>query len=126
MQFYPEARLLPLAIVTPGVILALLQFVNEWRRPWQGDEDELAASSEASRRSTARSELLHFSGLVLFGLALWLFGFYVATISFMLAILLFKARMQWWSALIYTATVVIILDRMAAFVNIRLPPPFLF
>ena len=87
--YAPDARLLPLVIGIPGLLLSLLQFAKEWR------EAAPAAIPDAERSREKRM----FAWFFLFVGGLVLFGFLIAGPLLVASYLYFSGREKWYVAL---------------------------
>jgi small-conductance mechanosensitive channel len=88
--YAPEARLLPLVIGIPGLLLSLVQFVKEWRE----QRPEPAVTPDEHAR-----EWRMFSWFIGFVAGLVLFGFPYAGPLLVAAFLYFQGREKWYVAL---------------------------
>lgn len=70
--FPPEARVLPMVIGIPGIVLALIQLATERKRPAK------ARKSNVDDRETLRREVVIFAWFAFFIAAILLFGFVYA------------------------------------------------
>lgn len=85
----PDARLLPLVIGIPGLVLSLIQFVKELR-----EQGEPVVTSEEHRREGSM-----FLWFIAFVLGLVLFGFLYAGPLLVAAYLYFSGKEKWYAAL---------------------------
>lgn len=112
LGYRPNARLMPSLGIVPGLLLSLYvlgrQLVRIRRR---GHSVSLAS----------RRELPVLGGILLYGVAMWLIGFNLATLLLLAWLLIGCARMRWMTALLYGATVYAIAQGM--FMLMRLTPP---
>ncbi len=119
LGFLPDARLLPLLAIVPGLALACIATVTValpfWRR-----EKALKLGAEI------RAELIQFGLLVLYISGVWMVGFVLATSVYLLGILLGLARMRPIGAVVYGAILLTAAYELAILMNMRLPPGLLF
>ena len=114
-RFVPGARLMPLVIAVPGVVLAAFQLFRSWQgRSLAGDEGPPAAGE-------LRSGLMGFLALGGFFLLIWVAGFHVAAVALMLLFSLALARMRFVPAIVYTAAIVAALTGMGMLLSIHWP-----
>jgi TctA family transporter len=104
LDFDPAARLLPLLVTIPGVLVSLAQVVLDGRRLGRRQE------APAAEREPVRSALSAFAWMALFVLLLWLFGLYVAAAIFIPLFLFGMARMRWVGVATYTMAVLVALS----------------
>ncbi len=113
--FVPGARLVPLVIAVPGVVLAAVQLLRSWLgHSLPGDEGP--ASPDELRRG-----LRTFVVLGGFFALIWAAGFHIAAVGLMLTFSLALARMRVVSALAYTAAVVVVLTGLGTLLGIHWP-----
>jgi TctA family transporter len=117
--FLPDARLLPLLAIIPGLALACMALVSDalpfWRRT-----AALAMDEEV------RDELIQFGYLVLLVAGIWIVGFVPATAIYLLGVLLRMARMHPVSALVYGAILLTGAYELASLMLMHLPAGLLF
>jgi hypothetical protein len=97
--YAPGARTLPLVIGIPGVILALMQFVSEWR-----EKNPRRISAEKRQREVAM-----FGWFLLFIAGLLAFGFVYAGPVLLALYLWFSWRERWYTILLSAALLWLIL-----------------
>lgn len=122
LGLYPDSRLLPLLVIVPGLVLAAYQVAAElagWSRDDSPGEDLGVPESERGR--LPRRELVQFGVVACYVLATGVVGFHAAGAALVLATLVVRARMAWWSAALYTGVLLVLLDRLAWALNMRLP-----
>jgi hypothetical protein len=97
--YAPGARTLPLVIGIPGLVLALMQFVTEWREkhPRRIEEEQ------------RRREVAMFIWFFLFIAALLLFGFVYGGPVMLALYLWFSWRERWYTILISAVLLWVIL-----------------
>jgi hypothetical protein len=114
-RFVPGARLVPLVIAVPGVVLAAFQLFRSLQgRSLAGDEGPPAAGE-------LRSGLMGFLILGGFFFLIWVAGFHVAAVALMLLFSLALARMRFVPAIVYTAAIVAALTGMGMLLSIHWP-----
>jgi hypothetical protein len=119
LGFLPDARLLPLLAIAPGLALACAA---------------VALDARTFRRRGAvpgigaeiGGELVQFGLLVLYIAGVWLLGFVPATAVYLLGILLGLARMRPVGAAAYGAILLAGVHELASLMNMRLPAGLLF
>ena len=117
--FLPDARLLPLLAIVPGVALAvtaLAQDVFVFKKTGA----RLAVTGDVG------AELVQFTYLALLIAGVWTLGFFPATAVYLLGILFFVARMRAASAVVYAAALLAAAYELASLMNMRLPAGMLF
>ncbi|MGQ0549788.1 MAG: tripartite tricarboxylate transporter permease, partial [Armatimonadota bacterium] len=122
--FLTSARLLPLAVAIPGVILGGVQIVQEvrGRSVPAGEDDEDAGPSDAGRaRETRRIALLYLLGIALYYVAVYLFGFRLASALYMMGLLLIGAKMRPLPAALYTAGTMLFIEWFGGLLGLRWP-----
>jgi hypothetical protein len=119
VNFLPDARLLPLLAIIPGVALAATALVQEVRPFWRGVA--LPALGEE-----VVGELVQFGFLVLLIVGIWTVGFVPAVALYLFGILLRKARMHVVTAAVYCALLVGFAYWLASLMLMHLPPGMLF
>ncbi|MEH6721111.1 MAG: tripartite tricarboxylate transporter permease [Aurantimonas endophytica] len=110
--FRPNARLLPMLAIVPGLALAILVLVQEVRA---------YLNQPGAFRVDAREEYPVAGLLLLYGVGIALFGLNLATLAFLLLVLTRFAGMRVIPATIYT--VVLIAGVNGMFELMRLSPP---
>jgi hypothetical protein len=119
VNFLPDARLLPLLAIIPGVMLAATALVQEALPFWRGAA--LPAIGEE-----AVGELVQFGFLVLLVLGIWIVGFVPAVALYLCGVLWRMARMHPVSALIYCTILMASAYQLASMMLMHLPPGLLF
>ncbi|MPZ57323.1 MAG: hypothetical protein GEU91_12650 [Rhizobiales bacterium] len=119
VDFLPDARLLPLLAIIPGLVLACMALIQDGLPFWRGTarlaiEDELGA------------ELIQFGFLALLVGGIWIIGFVPATAVYLLGILLRMARMSPVGAVAYSVILVTGAYQLASLMLMRLPVGHLF
>ncbi|WP_299359675.1 tripartite tricarboxylate transporter permease [uncultured Paracoccus sp.] len=110
--FRPNARLLPLLAIVPGVALSIFVLLREFRLLWQ---------QRAAFRFDARDEYPVAALLLLYGLGIFLLGLDLATLAFLIVVLTRFAQMRLAYAAIYTLILIAGVNGM--FKLMRLSPP---
>lgn len=126
LGLYPDSRLLPLLVIVPGLVLAAYQLTGElagWSRDDSPGEDPGVAEEE--RAALPLRELKQFGVLALYLAGAAVVGFHPASAVFVVASLLARARMRWWTAALYTAVLLAVLDRLAWVLAMHVPPGWL-
>jgi hypothetical protein len=114
-RFVPAARLVPLMAAIPGAALAAVQVVRSLLgRSLAGDEGQASGAD-------LRVGSLGLLGLGAFLLMIWVVGFHVAAVAFMLAFTLGGARMRPVSAVLFTAVTVGFFAGMGTLMGLHLP-----
>ena len=90
LTYAPEARILPLVIGIPGLILSAVQLVKEVR-----EHPEIVIVPEERRREAGM-----FAWFITFVAGLVLFGFLYAGPALVAAYLFFSGRERWYTALV--------------------------
>ncbi|QTP56102.1 tripartite tricarboxylate transporter permease [Billgrantia sulfidoxydans] len=112
LGFRPNARLMPSLGIVPGLLLSLYLLGRQLvRMRRQGAVANLAS----------RKELPVLGGILLYGIAMWLIGFNLATPLLLAWLLIGCARMRWNSALLYGLAVYAVAQGM--FAMMRSTPP---
>ncbi len=119
LGFLPDARLLPLLAIVPGLALACMGLINDLLPFWRRDT-VLTLGKEI------RAELIQFGLLALYVFAIWMLGFVVATAVYLLGILLGLAKMRPVGAILYGAILLAGAYELAVLMNMRLPAGLLF
>lgn len=119
LGFLPDARLLPLLAIVPGLALACMALVQDGLQFW-GHNAALEIGDETG------AELTQFGFLALYIAAIWMFGFAPATAVYLLGILLGLARMRPIGATIYGAILLAGAYELAILMNMHLPAGLLF
>jgi putative tricarboxylic transport membrane protein len=111
-RFSASARLLPLLAIIPGLALSILVLAREGLRLFR---------SSGGFRFDATSEYPIIAGILIYGLAIALIGFNLATIGFLVWVLLACARMHPLTAIVYGIALIVAINGM--FKLMRLSPP---
>ncbi len=119
LGFLPNARLLPLLAIVPGLALACMALVEDGLPFWRRGA-ALAIGEEI------RAELTQFGFLVLYLFGIWVAGFVPATSVYLLGILVRLARMRPIGAILYGAILLVGAYELAILMNMRLPAGLLF
>ena len=93
LTYAPGARTLPLVVGIPGLILAIIQFIAEWR-----DKNPRRIDAEQRRREVAM-----FSWFLLFVVGLLFFGFVYGGPVLLALYLYFSWHERWYTILISAA-----------------------
>jgi hypothetical protein len=117
--FLPDARLLPLLAIIPGLALACLALVHDALPLWRGAAT-LAIGEDAS------GELIQFGLLVLLVVGIWIVGFFPALAVYLVGILVTMARMRPVNATVYSAVLLAGAYAMADLMLMHLPAGLLF
>jgi putative tricarboxylic transport membrane protein len=113
--FVPGARVMPLLVAAPGLVLAALQVVRALQgRSGVGDEDPPTAAD-------LRRGLAGFALVGAFFALIWAVGFHAAAAAFMLAVTLGEARMRPLPAAVYTALTVGALAGFGSLLGVHWP-----
>jgi hypothetical protein len=114
-RFVPAARLVPLMVAIPGAALAAVQVVRSLLgRSLAGDEGQASGAD-------LRVGFLGLLGLGAFLLMIWVVGFHVAAVAFMLVFTLGVARMRPVRAVLFTAVTVGFFAGMGTLMGLHLP-----
>ncbi len=101
-RYGAKARLAPLFMLIPGIVLTGLQLWRSYRRPEaikeEGVDEEDGESYEIS--APFDQEMWMVGWFVAFAVAVWLVGFLVATPLFLILFLRFWAKESWLLALL--------------------------
>lgn len=119
LGFLPDARLLPLLAIVPGLALAGIALAQDVQVYWR----RLAALEISGEIG---DELIQFGFLALYIAGIWLFGFIPATAVYLLGILLALARMHPVNATVYGAILLAGAYALAILMNMRLPAGLMF
>ncbi|HXV83646.1 MAG TPA: tripartite tricarboxylate transporter permease [Candidatus Binatia bacterium] len=119
LGFLPDARLLPLLAIVPGLLLACMALAQDSLQFW-GRRAALKIGEEIG------AELIQFGFLALYIASIWMFGFAPATAVYLLGILLGLARMRPIGATIYGAILLAGAYELALLMNMHLPAGLLF
>jgi hypothetical protein len=119
VNFLPDARLLPLLAIIPGVVLAATALVQEALPFWRG-------AAIPAIGAEAVGELTQFGFLVLLVLGIWIVGFVPAVALYLFGVLWRMARMHPVGALIYCAILMASAYQLASMMLMHLPPGLLF
>lgn len=90
--FNPASRLMPALAIVPGLPLALwlvFRGFREFRNDFERDANELWI----------------LAAFVIYAIAVWAIGISIPTIALIAWMLLARAKMRWWTSLIYGAAV---------------------
>jgi putative tricarboxylic transport membrane protein len=115
----PDARLLPLLAIIPGVVLAAAAVVQEALPLWRAGVLPPVGEETVG-------EMIQFGFLVLLVIGIWIIGFVPAVALYLLGVLLYKARMRPVSAVIYCAVLMASAYQLASMMLMHLPPGRLF
>ncbi|MGH2404053.1 MAG: tripartite tricarboxylate transporter permease, partial [bacterium] len=123
LGFLASARLLPLAVAIPGVVLGSVQIIQEVRgRSVPVGEDDDGASQNIQRtRQTRRIALIYLAGIALYYVLVYLIGFRLASALYMLGLLLVGARMRPLPAVLYTAATMVFIEWFGGLLGLRWP-----
>ncbi len=124
LSFQTSARLLPLAVAIPGVLFGVVQIVEEvrGRSVPVGEDDEDSGPSDIGRsRQTRRIALLYLGGIAVYYILVYLLGFRIASILYMMGLLLIGARMRPLPATLYTAATMVFLEWFGGLLGLRWP-----
>ena len=119
VDFLPDARLLPLLAIIPGLVLACVALMQDGLPFWRGSAALMIDEEVAG-------ELIQFGLLVLLVLGIWIVGFVPATAVYLLGILLRMARMRPLAAVVYGAILVAGAYELASLMLMHLPGGLLF
>jgi putative tricarboxylic transport membrane protein len=119
LNFLPDARLLPLLAIIPGVALAAAALVRE-ALPFARGAAVPPFGTEAV------GELTQFGFLVLLVLGIWIIGFVPAVALYLFGILWAKARMRPINAFVYCAVLMAFAYQLTSQMLMHLPPGMLF
>jgi putative tricarboxylic transport membrane protein len=111
-RFSASARLLPLLAIIPGLALSILVLAREGLRLFR---------SSGGFRFDATGEYPIIAGILIYGLGIALIGFNLATIGFLVWVLLACARMHPLTAIVYGIALIVAINGM--FKLMRLTPP---
>jgi putative tricarboxylic transport membrane protein len=111
-RFSASARLLPLLAIIPGLALSVLVLVREGLR---------LIRKPGGFRFDATGEYPIIAGILIYGLAIALIGFNLATIGFLVWVLLACARMHPLTAIAYGVVLIVAVNGM--FKLMRIAPP---
>ena len=126
-QLMADARLLPLLVSMPGTALGAVHMVREWTGrcpPPASEEDDGAVEDEPGGQPqglAVRRELAWFGVLAAYFAGGLLVGMHLATLAFVLTVLLSRARLAPAWAVVYCAGVVGLLHVLAELMNLHLP-----
>jgi putative tricarboxylic transport membrane protein len=107
-----NARMMPMLAIVPGLALSILVLLRETRLLLRGEQGLVL---------DGRSEYEVVFAVVAYGIAIGLLGFNLATVAFLLVVLLFYARMKLVTGAIYGAALLLAINGM--FMLMRLRPP---
>ncbi|MGH2373980.1 MAG: tripartite tricarboxylate transporter permease [bacterium] len=127
-RFEYDARLLPLAAAIPGVALGGLQLLRALRgeRPPAGDAGIELDDDEGESTGAVSVELKQFLLIAGYALLIWLAGFLMASLVFLLVFLTRVARMRPTGAVVYTALALGAFHLLGAALDLRWPPGVIF
>jgi putative tricarboxylic transport membrane protein len=112
--FRPDARLLPLIALIPGVLFAALALLGDAsRRVWR--------KTDTSEPTLIPQQIFQFAILFGYVVAVWLFGFGPATILYLLGILLVRSGLNPLVAAAYAGLVYVGALQLANLMNLLLP-----
>ncbi len=112
MGYRPNARMLPLVAIVPGVLLAALVLLREAR---------LMVTSPLRVRLEAREEIPVLLLVLGYGAVIALLGMNIATVLFLAIVLLGYAGMRYWTGALYGALLLLAINGM--FMLMRIQPP---
>lgn len=112
LSYGSSARLLPLLATVPGLIFSLIIL---WR------EASLFLHNPSGAELDGSSEYPVLLFFLLYGIAIALLGFNLATIGFLVVILLGYARMKLVTGLLYTALLLLLINGMFLLMRIGVP-----
>ncbi|MFN3286079.1 MAG: tripartite tricarboxylate transporter TctB family protein [bacterium] len=117
--FQSDARLVPLLVAIPGLLLAGVQFVRTMRgEPLTAADDEGADGSGAA---DPRRELAQFLQVAGYLLLVWLVGFHAASFVFVATFLWRAGQLRLPAALAYGVAAVAFLQLLGTGFDLRWP-----
>ncbi len=124
LGFQISARLLPLAVAIPGVILGGVQILQEirGRSVPVGEDDEDGGAADVGRSwPTRRIALLYLCAIAAYYALVYLVGFRIASVLYMMGLLLIGARMRPLPAILYTAATMLFIEWFGRLLGLRWP-----
>jgi TctA family transporter len=123
--FLPGAALMPLSVAAAGVVVAVVQVIQEMRgrSGAVADEDDMDAAPSGP---AARMAAAYLVGICGYALLIWLIGMRVGTGLWVLAFLLLVPRMRWPAALLYAAVGVAALEVVGQVLGVHMLRGLLF
>jgi len=116
--FLPAAALLPLTVSLTGLVLGIIQLIQEVRgRSLPSPEDGEEGVSPAMHRRA----VLFYMTIVLYYVLLWLLGFQLASTIWLFAFLLFVGGLRWHYAAVYTMLMLVSLNLLGRLLGVSLP-----
>jgi TctA family transporter len=117
-NFLPAAALLPLTVSLIGLVLGVVQLIQEVRgRSLPAPEDGEEGVSPAIHRRA----VLFYMTIMAYYVLLWLLGFQLASAIWLFAFLLFVGKLRWHYAAVYTILTLVSLNLLGRFLGVSLP-----
>lgn len=118
-EFQPDARLLPLLVAMPGVVLGIVQMLRTWRGETVAPLEDEGGSGHDAGRSPRELALLGIAAV--YGLLIWLVGFYGASAPILLGMLIRLAGLRAAAAVAYTGMILAVLYGLTLAFDLRWP-----